>query len=176
MRIINRISSIYESELKNAENKRPTLVYDEDFGTNTDYFNSFELSLYLLETMDNTHNLNLFLEGLGKPKVNADIFYTLLRCIIENKEITEEHKQTYFNTTKELYRISNVFWYVSQTVSFVPDWDIDCFIFGVRNDLNDDYPDIYERAMKRDITYDEFLDEIKTLNNRVFEKLNQDTA
>ncbi|MDY3350915.1 hypothetical protein PG357_02830 [Riemerella anatipestifer] len=176
MRIINRVSNFYENELKEAENKRPTLVHEGDFGTNTDYFNSFEVSLHLLDVMDSTHNLNLFLEGLDKPKVNTDIFYTLLKCIIENKEITKEHKKTYFNTTKELYRISNVFWYVSQTVSFVPDWDIDCFIFGVRNDLNDDYPDIYERAMKGDITYDEFLDEIKTLNNRVFEKLNQDTA
>ncbi|AZZ57835.1 hypothetical protein ACXA18_00775 [Riemerella anatipestifer] len=176
MRIINSISNIYENELKEAENKRPTLVYDEDFGTNTDYFNSFEVSLHLLDVMDSTHNLNLFLEGLDKPKVNADIFYTLLRCIIENKEITEEHKQTYFNTTKELYKINSAFWYVSNTMSFIPDWNIDRFIFDVRNDLNDDYPDIYEKAMKGDITYDEFLDEIKTLNNRVFEKLNQDTA
>lgn len=110
-------------------------------------FQKYGLSkaLYCLEAIDKVARLNYTLKHLGVEPIDTSIFYKVLQTITEDTPIMDAIVEDYFMKMKELYKISDGFWVLSDDLCFIPNSDLDMYVLGI--DLNNKELDIFAELL-----------------------------
>lgn len=140
----------------------------EEFATHNAGAHTLKLSLLVLETIDNTNRLNLFLKNFDRNPIDTGVFYRLLASILEkDKNLSEDDQKQYFDVVKQLYNLSDPFYYVNGSICFAPDYDLDMFVLDIpcSRENSDEYATLNYQFTTNAITYTELLEKAKELTN-----------
>ena len=162
MEIRNNITIEVKDFNGKPQKKHGIFIEDCDFGRNTTR-NALEYSLLVLEAIDKTNNLNMFLNAIGKEQVNTGIFYTLLASILEHdKPFSDENKEQYFKVVKQLNELSDLFYFIEDDMFFVPNYELDMFVLGSMDEKHKDiYTELNYSFTEEGMTYPELVKKFK---------------
>ncbi|MFJ1321992.1 hypothetical protein ACILDT_03170 [Capnocytophaga canis] len=161
MEILERQTLTIKDYKGNPQQELGTFIPMNDFGMHTQQ-NAIKYSLLALDAIETTNRLNLFMKEFDKKPIDTGIFYRLLASILESgKDFTEDDQKQYFEVVKQLYKLSEPFYYVHHDLYFTPDYELDCYLLGWFKDPTDEYANLNYSFMNDEITYTEFIQKFK---------------
>ncbi|ATA74913.1 hypothetical protein [Capnocytophaga sp. H2931] len=161
MRVLEKQTLTIKDRNGKTNEEFGTFIPMNDFGMHTQK-DALKYSLLALDAIEVTNRLNLFLKEFDKKPIDTGIFYRLLASILESgKDFTEDDQKQYFEVVKQLYKLSEPFYYVHHDLYFTPDYELDCYLLGWFKDPTDEYANLNYSFMNDEITYTEFIQKFK---------------
>ncbi|AWL79344.1 hypothetical protein [Capnocytophaga canimorsus] len=144
-----------------------TFIPMNDFGMHTQK-DALKYSLLALDAIEVTNRLNLFLKEFDKKPIDTGIFYRLLASILESgKDFTEDDQKQYFEVVKQLYKLSEPFYYVNDSIYFTPRYELDMLVLGIpySDEVSNKYATLHYRFTYENATFEELQKGAKELTD-----------